>query len=586
VKERAEPDSSAHARTVSALVIASPVCSALAPVVTELHWLSPCAASLAALGRSPTADTWHVLRSDPGAVLLLLRLPSPSFSPTKPASLASRLHDPALLDAALQYLAQSPRCFVDWKETNVQAIYRAALCYARLNYRLAECLDLCDPEEAWVCGLLAPLGWLLAAAADPAAAAGCLADPDMTRSGLHTQQLHWGLDAAAIGRRLARRWQLPDWITAVVGYLRLPLAVAQTFGADRFLFPLTKLAVGLAREKGVDLGLVDAAAVQEAATTLGVSVVQCSELVSADEPTRDTAALAAWESPDREQLLPDLLRIAADNRRLHAVPLQQRLDEDLDDLHALLQEQLHGEADRLQACKLAALAEFAAGAGHEINNPLAVISGQAQYLIGHQNTWFTGEGGAAASTALHKIIAQTKRIHTILRDLMQFARPATPNCQWFDLPTLLGEVTASLRDMAAEKKVRLEVGTTPAQFRAYADADQVRVALTCLLQNAIEAAPADGWARVAMLEPIAPTEIQVAVEDSGTGPDPAMRAHLFDPFYSGRSAGRGQGLGLPIAWRLIRQQGGDVRLARQQPHEPTRFVIHLPRATGAVEAVA
>jgi signal transduction histidine kinase len=362
--------------------------------------------------------------------------------------------------------------------------------------------------------------------------------------------------------------------------------LAQSFGADRNLFLLTKLSVGLAREKGVDLGLVEATAAQEAATALGVSAPRCSDLTGADEVGLDTAALAGWESPDRQPLLPDLLRIAAENRRLHAVPLRQRLDEELDDLHALLQEQIHGEAERLQACKLGALAEFAAGAGHEINNPLAVISGQAQYLLGHQDDWFIADSGAAASAALHKIITQTKRIHTILRDLMQFARPATPNNQWFDLPTLLGEVAASLRDLAYEKKVRVEVGSTPAQQRVYADADQTRVALTCLLQNAIEAAPVEGWARIALVEPCDSSDIRIAVEDSGTGPEPAQRDHLFDPFYSGRSAGRGRGLGLPIAWRLMRQQGGDVRLEAPRPNQPTRFLLHLPRLAGPAEAVA
>ena len=151
MKERAEPDSSAHARTVSASVIASAVRSALAPVVTELHWLSPCAASLVALGRAPSPDTWNLLRSDPGAVLLLLRLSGNSFSRTQSTSalhsLASCLHDPAVLDAALEHLAQSPRCFVDWKQPHLQAIYRAALSYARLNHRLAERLELGDPED-------------------------------------------------------------------------------------------------------------------------------------------------------------------------------------------------------------------------------------------------------------------------------------------------------------------------------------------------------------------------------------------------------------------------------------------------------
>ena len=62
--------------------------------------------------------------------------------------------------------------------------------------------------------------------------------------------------------------------------------------------------------------------------------------------------------------------------------------------------------------KLEALAEFAAGAAHEINNPLAVISGQAQYLLGH-------EAETVRQQSLQKIISQVQRIHLVLTELMQ-----------------------------------------------------------------------------------------------------------------------------------------------------------------------
>ena len=77
-------------------------------------------------------------------------------------------------------------------------------------------------------------------------------------------------------------------------------------------------------------------------------------------------------------------------------------------------------------------------------------------------------------------------------------------------------------------------------------------------------------------EPGPADRIEVFVEDSGPGPSPEQRPHLFDPFYSGRNAGRGRGLGLPVAWRLARQQGGDLHLETARPGVPTRFVLVLP----------
>src|SRR5207248_7210376 len=108
------------------------------------------------------------------------------------------------------------------------------------------------------------------------------------------------------------------------------------------------------------------------------------------------------------------------------------------------------------------------------------------------------------------------------------------------------------------------------------DPAQARTALSCLLRNAIEAAPAEGWAGV-RVETSDDATVELIVEDNGSGPTATEREHLFDPFYSGRKAGRGRGLGLSTAWRLARQNGGDVRFD-PTPEGPTRFVLTARRA--------
>jgi signal transduction histidine kinase len=313
-------------------------------------------------------------------------------------------------------------------------------------------------------------------------------------------------------------------------------------------------------------------------------------------------------------LLRDLLVLAVENRRLAGGAALPGVEREADALQRALAKQLAGEADRLQAQKLGALAEFAAGAGHEINNPLALISGQAQYLLGHLNARCDGPPPAGEEAdhqrqarnednkkALQTIIGQTRRIHQLLNDLMQFARPPRPEKRPIDMPALVREVAASLQDLAAQRQVRLVIEDRPggsptngngassnhhdsplaarhAPLVAEADPRQMGTALTCLLRNAIEAAPAEGWAAV-RLERAAADRLELVVEDNGGGPLPAHREHLFDPFYSGRSAGRGRGLGLATAWRLAREHGGDVRF-EPLPGGPTRFVLSLPLAAG------
>jgi signal transduction histidine kinase len=179
---------------------------------------------------------------------------------------------------------------------------------------------------------------------------------------------------------------------------------------------------------------------------------------------------------------------------------------------------------------------------------------------------------------LQTIISQAQRIHDLLSELMQFARPPRPQKRPLDLGGLIREVTVALGDLAAQRQVRLVCPELEHPISLYADPRQLRTALTCLLRNAIEAAPADGWAGVRVQLP-APERLELIVEDSGPGPTPPQREHMFDPFYSGRAAGRGRGLGLPTAWRLAREHGGDVCFDDTSTG-PTRFVLTLPREAG------
>jgi signal transduction histidine kinase len=423
--------------------------------------------------------------------------------------------------------------------------------------------------------MLAPLGWLgLSAIGPQQQVANCLAVPS-ARLSPEELELQGLSDPALLARRLARQWGLPNWLQGVIGQLDMPIDLIRRQGADPHLFALTRLAAHLAAESGHDLGLVQAPDLSEEQHLTGLNRADLPvESLLEEARAIPTPTLAA---PYGIDLLPQLLELAIVNRELHNQPRHDQLEREVENLHLALRQQVRGEAERLHSAKLASLAELAAGAGHEINNPLAVISGQAQYLLGHQADLLVADTEGAVSKVLHTIIGQTKRIHSLIRELMLFARPVPARLTKVDLPTLLGEVSASLVELAEKKRVQLAVFARPEQLPILTDAEQVRTVLTNLLRNAIEAAPLDGWARLVMHEGRNPDEIEVFVEDSGPGPTPEQQPHLFDPFYSGRSAGRGRGLGLPVAWRLARNQGGDVSLAARRAGQPTRFVVTIPR---------
>ncbi len=158
---------------------------------------------------------------------------------------------------------------------------------------------------------------------------------------------------------------------------------------------------------------------------------------------------------------------------------------------------------------------------------------------------------------------------------MHFARPPAPHRQLVPAAALLHEVSESLKETARQKQVRLLCAEPPLHWGLHVDAAQVRTALGGMLRNAIEAAPPEGWASVRVEN--GDGTLKLIVEDNGPGPAAGSISHLFDPFYSGRSAGRGRGFGLSSAWRLARQQGGEVRFEGRH-QDITRFVLCLPMA--------
>jgi signal transduction histidine kinase len=468
------------------------------------------------------------------------------------------LRDPVVLEAALRHLARQGPGFADWNQPELRPIYQASQWYARSARLVAERANCCAADNAWVGGLLAPLGWLAAGTVDAAQTANCFGAAASAT-----------LDHAAISRRLCQAWRLPMWLGTICGHLALPADVAQSLGADPPLFQIVQLAVTLVQRRHPALGLAVGPPAPELAAALGFTSTEIKDLEAAvNEAMLRPLPVLTWEPLQQVPLLFDVLRIAADNLRLRDFPALDSLQRDVDSLQRAVVQQRAGEHGRLMGLKLGALAEFAAGAGHEINNPLAVISGQAQYLLAHEEE-------PARRRALQTITSQAQRIHQILTELMQFARPPVAHKQCVDVPCLVRDVVESLQGLAGDRKVRL-VCPEPEPGTLLADPAQARTALCCLLRNAIEAAPADGWAGI-RVECSAEGTVNLVVEDNGGGLAQVNKEHIFDPFYSGRKAGRGRGLGLPTAWRLARQQGGDVSFDTAGP--PTRFILSLPGAT-------
>jgi two-component system, NtrC family, sensor kinase len=532
--------------------------TAIAGSPSEL--LPPCAETVVALAEalgagSNTLPLRALLLGDPGALVVFLGLspehPAGSKNPTE------NLDDAALALPLWTAMANAAgTAFADWSRPAASRAYRFAQRASWLARHLTESLahssaelalasGLAAPDAAAIAGLLSPLGWLVSQ---------------------HEGKSKFASGAAAaLTRRLARDWALPSWLANVLLSLDLSAPLAGALACDaRFLW-IVQAAVGLAQERtGAECSVKVGNSPDEALARLGLVRPAAEVLPSL---LAAAPALPGGGASSPATLLWRMGRLAVERRTTEGSCITMRLEAEAEQLREQLADARNANALRLRDLKLRALAEFAAGAGHEINNPLAVISGQAQHLL-------KTEEHLERARALERIIAQCQRIHTLLRDLMLYARPPDPKPRMLSLNRIVADVQAELAEYALERRVVLQIEAGAAKIRLRADGELLRNALGCLLRNAIEAAPADGWARM-RLEP-ADATVAVVVEDSGAGLSAHRQEHLFDPFFSSRLAGRGAGLGLSKAWRIAQLHHGALEV-QTIPGEPTRFVLTLPR---------
>jgi len=233
--------------------------------------------------------------------------------------------------------------------------------------------------------------------------------------------------------------------------------------------------------------------------------------------------------------------------------------------------------EALEAEKLEAMAEFAAGAGHEINNPLTVIAGRAQLFLRE-------EKDPERRRALALINVQAKRVYEMIADMMLFARPPKPEPEPIDLAVLIDALIEELSPQAALQEISLHRAGAEGAVEIEADPTQLMVALRALCRNALEAIGREGEITVSVQPGREHVEIRVA--DDGPGIPPDQRRHLFDPYYSARQAGRGLGLGLSKCWRIVTNHGGRIEVRSQADHGSV-FTITLPcKAATAARAAA
>ena len=210
--------------------------------------------------------------------------------------------------------------------------------------------------------------------------------------------------------------------------------------------------------------------------------------------------------------------------------------------------------------RLAVLGRVAAGIAHEIRNPIAAMRLKAENALAGNEDRRRG--------ALDAILRQVDRLDGLLRDLLTMTNQPAPQPRPVELPRFLEECVEAHRELAAARGVAL--ATKSPEMTAVLDPAQIRRALDNLILNALQNTPSGGVVRVIGLGD--DDRLRLRVADTGAGVPAGLRAHVFEPFVTGRP--EGVGLGLAIVREIAAAHGGEVRLLGEG--KGTTFEIELP----------
>ena len=256
----------------------------------------------------------------------------------------------------------------------------------------------------------------------------------------------------------------------------------------------------------------------------------------------------------------------------------ERLRESKECERAEAEARMQALAQLRHADRLATVGRLGAGLAHELGTPLNVIQARARQMTAALSPEQVADWA--------RIIAeQAERMTKLIRQLLDFARKSEPKPVDVDLCDVIGRAVRLLRPLAQRRSVSLEVTGEDAPLRCHVDPEQITQVVTNLVMNALQASapgttvviasgrgrgvlpPEDGRGE----QPCARLEVR----DQGTGIAADALPRLFDPFFTTKDVGEGTGLGLCVAYGIVKDHGGWIDVA-SLPGKGSTFTVWLP----------
>lgn len=200
--------------------------------------------------------------------------------------------------------------------------------------------------------------------------------------------------------------------------------------------------------------------------------------------------------------------------------------------------------------RLASIAQFAAGVGHEINNPLGVIQGYTELLLDGCQT-------EAASLQLNNMLAASQRIKRVVKELNQLSRHTQPTKILVNINSIVEQAISLKKADFDISNIQIVEHLVDGLPQVSADPYQLVQAILNILTNAQKAITLVGRkGEIIIASSWDGGQVKLDISDNGSGIDPAYIDRVFDPFFTTREIGENAGLGLSVSYSIIRQNNG------------------------------
>lgn len=283
----------------------------------------------------------------------------------------------------------------------------------------------------------------------------------------------------------------------------------------------------------------------------------------------------------KEQLIKELVQLRQRIAELEILGAERKKAEKK--LKEAYKELKETQAQLIHSEKMASIGQLAAGAAHEINNPLTAIIVEMQTLLEDKDK--------DTKDAARTILEQSKRINLIVGRLLEFSRKREVKFEPFDINNAVEKSVSLLTYQAKIENIEIVKELNPDLPKVLGDLDQIQEVFLNIMLNATQSMEEEGKLTIGtrMEEVIkygrretdvfnlGQEVVVIEFKDTGRGMDEETLAKIFDPFFSTKK--KGTGLGLSICYGIIRNHNGTIE-ARSQIGKGSTFLVELPIERG------